>query len=180
MRVRTIRDMMLCDEWKPETAAVLAKEWGVAVSTVQNLSAEASRLIRNAEVRPYVRAKLIDALERNMTRVDEAFARARDEDFSPAKASEAMTKATESATRAILATAQIAGVSVADKSGPSLTINVGQVAKSDVLADLWAEPTPKTIEAHGEPIPDERPAVLTRELPARVYDGGPLSDDGWR
>lgn len=169
-RVIFIRDLMLEDVWHKSHAEALGDIWKCAPSTVRNYSAEASRHIKAALNKPLVRARLVDRLAEAI----DVAKRELDADMyprgSPAKVSEAMTKA-------VLATAQIAGVSVEEKNVPHLTINVGQPVRSAVLDELMGEDEPKAITVHAEPVTDNAEPDAALVVPASVGAPAAVPDD---
>ncbi len=63
-RLRHIIGLMARDEWTADVATELAEEWGVAVDTVQDMSSEASRFVRNVIDPEWVRRVAAANMER--------------------------------------------------------------------------------------------------------------------
>ena len=73
-RLLLVAELMARGEWVTgETAKRLAAEWGLAVSTVENYSAEASRLVKLLE-RPTARLRLGRALDAGISVAERALA----------------------------------------------------------------------------------------------------------
>ncbi len=161
-RVAFCRGLMLANDWHKRLLPDLAAVWGVGESTARNYSAEASRTIRAALNPSVMRAKVMD-------RLDASYKMALRETFSPAKASEAMTKSA-------LALAQIAGIDGKD-AGPQVTINVGTPARSAVLDAIWG-PVPTVVEVRAEALPEAAPEAAPEA--ETVTDITAETIDDWR
>lgn len=167
-RVMFVRELMLADRWHKRLLPVLAGAWSLSEGHVRHISAEASRANKAAMNKPLLRARFLDKLE-HAYGVAELELHA--ERGSPAKASEAMTKA-------VLAAAQISGVATEEKAVPHLTINVGTDAKSAVLDAIWGPvPAPVTIDAQ----PEAELPIGSGHEPEPVVQVAPDVDiDDWR
>lgn len=170
-RVMFVRELMLADRWHKRLLPVLAGTWGLSEGHVRHISAEASRANKAALNKPLLRARFLDKLERAYGVAEMELACERG---SPAKASEAMTKA-------VLAAAQISGVATEEKAVPHLTINVGQPVSSPIMDELMGADEPKAITVHGEPVPEADAAVVVSAgvgTPSEVSDDDDGRDEG--
>lgn len=170
-RVMFVRELMLADRWHKRLIPVLAGAWTLSEGHVRHISAEASRANKAAMNKPLLRARFLDKLEHAFGVAEMELACERG---SPAKASEAMTKA-------VLAAAQISGVATEEKAVPHLTINVGQPVRSPIMDELMGADEPKAITVHGEPVPEADAAVVVSAgvgTPAEVPDDADGGDQG--